>query len=292
MIKGERDVIRLFAEAIDGGRAAALVSVVSMEGSSPRDAGARMLVYANGSSVGTVGGGKLEALAIQDAVRAIGEGSSRKIAYDLKPGGTGMICNGRVEVFIDVNIRELSVLILGAGHVGQSLAAAAGAVGIPCDVADDRGEFANRERFPDAGRIFLERPDKALARAKPDPRTYVVIVTRGHQLDEECLAAALKTKAGYIGMIGSLSKVPTVFASLRKKGVDPERDPRVYAPIGLDLGGKSPGAIAISILAEILKVRHRRAGGHLALRGRGAKRNKPPKSPTTDFSAAIREARS
>ncbi|MFA6028599.1 MAG: XdhC/CoxI family protein [Elusimicrobiota bacterium] len=272
MMKGERDVIRLFAEAIDSGASAALVTVVSMQGSTPRDAGARMIVYADGSAVGTVGGGKLEALSIRDAVKAIGEGSSRKAAYDLKPEGTGMVCMGRVEVFIDVQVRELGLLILGAGHVGERLAALAAAAGVPCDVADERAEFANRESFPSAGRVLVERPDRAVRSAKPDARTYVVIVTRGHELDAECLAAALKSDAAYIGMIGSRSKVPTVFRGLNRKGLHPERDPRVHAPIGLDLGGKSPGAIAVSILAEILKVHHRRGGGHLALRGREAGR--------------------
>ena len=265
-MKNERDVIRLFADAIDSGGSAALVTVVSMQGSTPRDAGARMIVYPDGSSVGTVGGGKLEALSIGDAVQAIAEGTSRKMAYDLKPSGTGMICMGRVEVFIDVQARELSLLIVGGGHVGERVAAVAAAVGISYDVADDRQEFANRERFPGAGRIFVERPDKAVASAKPDERTYVVIVTRGHELDEQCLAAALKTRAAYIGMVGSRSKVPTVFKNLRRKGMRPEKDPRVHAPIGLDLGGKTPGAIALSILAEIFKVHHRRGGGHMALK--------------------------
>ena len=265
-MKQEKDVIRLFADAIDSGASAALVTVVSIEGSTPRDAGARMIVYADGSSVGTVGGGKLEALCIRDAVKAVAEGESRKAAYDLEPGGTGMICMGRVEVFFDVQVRELGLLILGAGHVGERVAALAAAAGIPCDVADEREEFANRERFPAAGRIFVERPDKAVARFKPDERTYVAIVTRGHELDAECLAAAMKTKAAYIGMIGSRSKVPITFKNLRRKGLRPEKDPRVHAPIGLDLGGKTPGAIAVSILAEILKLHHRRTGKSLRLR--------------------------
>jgi len=263
MIKEEKDVIRLFAEAIDAGADAALVSVVSMQGSTPRDAGARMIVYADGSSAGTVGGGTLEALCIRDAVKAIREGASRKAVYDLKPEGTGMICMGRVEVFIDVQVRELSILILGAGHVGEKVAEVAAAAGIPYDVADDRAEFANRERFPAASRILVERPDRALASAKPDERTHVVIVTRGHELDKECLAAALKTKAAYIGMIGSRHKVPITFKKLQRKGLRPGKDPRVYAPVGLDVGGKTPGAIAVSIVAEILKVRHRRSGRHM-----------------------------
>jgi len=265
-MKEEKDVIRLFADAIDAGAPAALVTVISASGSTPREAGARMLVHPDGSTAGTVGGGRLEALSIRDAVKCLRDGASRKVVYDLKPDGTGMICMGRVEVFIDVRIRELGLLILGAGHVGQKLAELAAAAGIPCDVADDRAEFANRERFPGATRIRVERPDRAVKKAKPDARTYVVIVTRGHEGDQECLEASLKSGAAYIGMIGSKHKVPTIFKNLNRRGLHPEKDPRVHAPIGLDLGGKSPGAIAVSILAEVLKLHHRRSGRHMAIR--------------------------
>ncbi|MFA6004335.1 MAG: XdhC family protein, partial [Elusimicrobiota bacterium] len=132
-------------------------------------------------------------------------------------------------------------------------------------VADEREEFANRERFPQASRILVERPDRAVKSADVDAKTYVIIVTRGHALDHECLAAALKTRAAYIGMIGSRSKVPSAFRALNRKGLHPEKDKRVFAPIGLDCGGKSPGAIAISVLAEVLAVHNGRTGRHMRL---------------------------
>lgn len=263
MIHEEKDVIRLFAQAMESGSAAALVTVISIEGSTPRNAGARMIVYADKTSAGTVGGGNLEALCIRDAVKAIREGASRKVIYDLKPAGIGMICMGKVEVFIDVQVRELGLLILGAGHVGEKVAEVAAAAGIPYDVADDRSEFANKERFPHASRIFVERPERAVHTAKPDHHTYIVIVTRGHALDKECLQASMKTKAAYIGMIGSKDKIAVTFKKLHPKGLHPEKDARVYSPVGLDIGGKSPGAIAVSIISEILQVHHRRSGKHM-----------------------------
>jgi len=174
-----------------------------------------------------------------------------------------MECMGRVELFIDAHVTELKLLIVGGGHVGLKVAEAAELAGISYAVADDRSEFANPIRFPRAARILVERPDRAIRKAGVDSKTYIVIVTRGHALDKECLAAAMKTPAAYIGMIGSRSKVPAAFKFLNRRGLHPQKDPRVFAPIGLDCGGKTPGAIAISVLAEILAIHHGRDGRHM-----------------------------
>ncbi|MFH1620049.1 MAG: XdhC/CoxI family protein [bacterium] len=262
-MKEEKNVIKLLSEAIESGRDAALVTIISSAGSTPRDFGAKMLVYSDGSIAGTVGGGKIEALAIKEAVDAIKKRESRKAVFSLTPKGIGMICMGKVEIFIDTYVRDFKLLILGAGHVGRKIAQAAEAAGIPYDVADDREEFADRMAFPGASRIIAVRPDKAVAEAGVDGRTYIVIVTRGHSLDQECIEKALKTKAAYIGMIGSRHKIPAVFRNLNKKGLHPERDPRVFSPIGLNIGGKTPGEISIAVLSEILKVHNKRNGKHM-----------------------------
>ncbi|MBI5241000.1 MAG: XdhC family protein [Elusimicrobia bacterium] len=259
------NVFKLMAEAMSQCRGAALVTVISAAGSTPRECGAEMVVYEDGSSAGTVGGGILEKLAIDAARKALKEGTSRKVSFDLTPKGIGMECVGRVELFIDVHATELKLLVVGAGHVGLKVAEAAALAGIPYTVADDRDEFANKTRFPHAMRILVERPDKAVKLAGVDKKTYVVIVTRCHMLDKECLAAAMKTPAPYIGLIASKNKAPSVFKFLNFKGLHPEKDKRVYAPIGLNCGGKSPGAIAISVLAEILAVHHGRDGRHMRL---------------------------
>ena len=261
----EENVFALLARAIASGRGAVLVTVIDASGSTPRECGARMLVYEDGSCAGTVGGGKLEAMALKSARAALREGASRKEVFDLTPKGLGMECMGRVELFFDVHAASLKLLILGAGHVGMKIGEAAALAGIPHVVADDRAEFANAQRFPAATRVLAVRPDRALKAAGVDERTFVVIVTRGHALDAECLAAALKTRAPYIGMIGSRSKIPAVFKQLKGKGLRPDKDGRVYAPIGLDCGGKSPGAIAVSVVAEVLAVHHGRPGGHMRL---------------------------
>ena len=263
-MKESRNLIKMLGEAIDGGKSAALVTIISVDGSTPREAGAKMLVFGNGSIEGTVGGGALEALVIKQAAVCIKKSAGGKFVFDLKPkGNTGMICMGSVEIFIDVYKNPLKILILGAGHVGMKIAEAADVAGYPCLVADDRPEFANKERFPRASGIILEKPHKAVARAGVDEDTYVVIVTRGHALDRECLEAVMRTKAPYIGMIGSADKVREIFRLTGKKKLYPFKDPRVYSPIGLNLGGKTPGEIAVSVLAEIIQLHYRRDGAHM-----------------------------
>ena len=263
-MKESTNLIRILGEAIDGGKSAAFVIVISADGSTPREAGAKMLVFESGSIEGTVGGGALEALAIKQAVACIKKGAGGKFVFDLNPdGNTGMICMGRVEIFIDVYKNPLKILILGAGHVGMKIAEAAEMAGYPYLVADDRPEFANKERFPRACAIILERPHKAVARAGVDKNTYVVIVTRGHALDRECLETVMRTKAPYIGMIGSADKVREIFRLAGKKKLYPLRDKRVYSPVGLNLGGKTPGEIAVSVLAQIVMLHHKKTGEHL-----------------------------
>ena len=266
----QKNIIKLLSEAIDSGRGAAFVTVISVGGSTPREAGAKMLVYADGSIEGTVGGGAMEALTIKQAVACLKKGEGGKFNFELKPGGnTGMICMGSMEVYIDVYKDPLKILILGGGHVGVKIAEACRLAGYPYIVADDRKEFANAERFPGARAIITEAPHKAVELAAPDKDTYAVILTRGHALDRECMEAVLKTPAAYIGMIGSADKVRESCRLLGEKKIYPLKDKRVHAPVGLNLGGKTPGEIAVSVLAEIMKVHYKRDGAHMSLTGAG-----------------------
>jgi xanthine dehydrogenase accessory factor len=263
-MKESKNLIKILSEAIDGGKSAAFVTVISVGGSTPREAGAKMLVYADGSIEGTVGGGSIEALTIKQAVECIKKGEGGKFIFDLKPGGnTGMLCMGKMEVYIDVYKNPFKVLILGGGHVGVKIAEACRLAGYPYVVADDRKEFANAGRFPGALEIINEAPHKAVKLAAPDKDTYAVIVTRGHSLDRECLEAMMRTGAPYIGMIGSKDKVVEIFRLLGKKKLYPLKDPRVHSPVGLNLGGKAPGEIAVSVLAEIMKTHYKRDGAHM-----------------------------
>lgn len=263
------ELVRLLDERLARSLPTAVVTVTGFSGSSPREAGAKMLVSPEGRLAGTIGGGRLEAQAAEDALAALREGRPRRASYELEPQALGMYCGGTVEVFIDVFSDSLKLLILGAGHVGEKTAALAAFLGLPHLVIDDRPEYAARERFPRAREVLLAPPASVL-RLKTDADTAVVIVTRCHGFDLRCLSAALSTPAFYIGMIGSRAKVERLFALCRRRELDPAADPRVRAPIGLDLGGRAPEAIALSIVAEILQVRHRASGKPLSLVEAGA----------------------
>jgi len=230
----------------------ALVTVVSAEDSTPRSHGTRMLVFPDRSIEFTVGGGPLEAKAIKEALLALKDGKSRKVNISLNPKKSSSLCGGEVELFIEVFKPEHRLLILGGGHVGQKIAEVCRVIGFPYAVADDRPEFANRERFPQAREIYVGPYAELLKTIPIDEKTYLTIVTRGHEFDEICLREALNTRAAYLGMIGSRNKVKALMAKIAKDGIKVKEDPRVYSPIGLKLGDKTPGEIAVSVMAEIL----------------------------------------
>jgi xanthine dehydrogenase accessory factor len=257
----------------------ALCTVVATQRSAPRDAGAKMLVAPDGSICGTVGGGPLEASVVFEAVQLLrGTGASGLRHFALSAAGDsaeplaaapapgedlGMKCGGQVSVFIDVVRPAPRMVLYGAGHVGERVANLAGEAGLDVVVVDDRSEFARRDRFPRASDVRCADLEKApLGGLSPGPEDFVVILTRCHALDESVLEAALRTAARYVGLIGSRRKVAIILRSIaRRLGRDPRSDPRLHAPIGLKLGDKSPGEIAISILAEILLVK---SSGELA----------------------------
>ena len=258
-----------------------LCTVTATARSAPRDAGAKMLVAPDGGIAGTVGGGPLEAVVIEEAVRLLRapDGGSCERRFALTTAGDaaepmpldapapsgelGMKCGGEVNVFLDVVRPQPRLVLYGAGHVGERVASIAGEVGLATVVVDDRPQFASRDRFPKASEVrCADLSATPLGGVIPDAQDFVVILTRCHALDESVLEAALGTAARYVGLIGSKRKVALILRSIaRRSGRDPREDPRLHAPIGLRLGDKTPGEIAISILAEILLLK---SGGALA----------------------------
>lgn len=299
----------LFAEAARRATARepfALCTVVATQQSAPRDAGAKMLVAADGSISGTIGGGPLEASVIFEAVqllRSEGESGIRRFALTtagdaaeplpaIPPPGEdlGMKCGGQVTVFIDVVRPAPRMLLYGAGHVGERVAKVAADAGFDVVVIDDRPEFARRDRFPGVSEVRCAELEKEpLGGFSPGPEDFVVILTRCHALDEAVLEAALRSSARYVGLIGSRRKVALIVRSIaRRLGRDPRSDPRLHAPIGLKLGDKSPGEIAISIVAEVLLVK---SGGELAHNRLGEPRKKQMEAaPRTGSDPAITES--
>jgi len=263
------EVLEALAAERAAARACVLATVTATSGSAPRAPGAKMLVRADGTIAGTVGGGPLEAMAIATARELLADAAAppRKETFQLQhrgPTSLKMRCGGTVEIFFDVHRPPAAIVVLGGGHVGRATAAVSVAAGIPTILADDRPEFADPARVPGARAILADLRGAAPLAAVPIAAgDAVVIVTRCHDVDEGVLAAALATPAAYVGMIGSRRKVAEIFRNLAARGLDAAADPRVHAPIGLAIGGSAPGEIAVSILAEILKLRSGRDASHL-----------------------------
>ncbi|MCX5907838.1 MAG: XdhC/CoxI family protein [Deltaproteobacteria bacterium] len=248
------EIVKLKSE----GQSGALVTITATQGSTPREVGAKMLVRADGTIFGTIGGGSLEGEVCRQALKAIREEKAQTLHFDLsakESGNVGMICGGVLDVYVEPILPNSKIFIFGGGHISFFLARMGAMVGLPVAVVDDRAEFANRERFPEAEEVIAEEYSSAIRKLSVNKASDLVIVTRGHAYDQEVLEWALGTEARYIGMIGSRKKIQTVYGNLEQKGIPAEKLKRVHAPIGLDIGALTPEEIAVSILAEIIKVR-------------------------------------
>ncbi len=353
------EIFRSAAATLGGGKPVALVTVVATVGSTPGKVGYKMLVLdASGKTVGTVGGGLIEARMIEEAVAMLGRPGSRLFHFELgeTPEDEKGICGGSVEMLVEAfdptagplfeelaqaagsdeggvlvtimaredlprkllvkDVEEVEadagfsqeiltalkqaaasgqagvsvsaagmgvfleplalrpcLVLFGAGHLSSEIAKLAASVHFRVVVCDDRAEYANAGRFPDAEEIVVEDLSRAFDRLRIDDHSYLVIVTRGHRHDEIVLERAARTDARYIGMIGSRRKTQTLLENLRAKGLPKERLDRVYSPVGIAIGAVTPEEIALSIVCELVKVRRLGDGaqvGHMRLsRGGG-----------------------
>jgi xanthine dehydrogenase accessory factor len=218
-----------------------------------------MLVFADGRSIGTIGGGCYENDALGKAREAIATGKASLVKYDLNDDfvqESGLICGGQMEVYIDPIAPAPALYIIGAGHVGWHLARIAADAGFRIHVVDDREKFANAERFPAAETIEVDDIGGWLHRADLAASAFAVVVTRGHTHDFEAVRALAARDLRYVGLIGSRAKVARIFEALEVEGMPAECLSRIHAPIGLDIGAITPAEIAISILAELIAIRH------------------------------------
>jgi len=254
-----QEVFAAVADALDRGEPAALVTIVAAKGSTPQRVGAKMLVFSDGRIVGTIGGGCYENDAFWKAREAITNRKPQLVHYELDDDfaqETGLICGGQMDVYIEPIEPSPELYIVGAGHVGFHLARVACEVGFRVHVVDDREKFANRERFPDAVEIVVEDIPAWIARANLPAHAYAVIVTRGHTNDLEALRALAPRELRYLGLIGSRAKVARIYEQLLADQTPPDLLKHVHAPIGLDIGAVTPQEIAVSILAELIAVKH------------------------------------
>src|ERR687891_1926445 len=238
-----QEVFAALNEALQRGEEVALVTIVSSTGSTPQRVGAKMLVYADGRTVGTIGGGCYENDAFWKAREAITNRKPALLHYELSDDfaqETGLICGGQMDVYIEPIEPAPELYVVGAGHVGFHLARLASEVGFRIHVVDDREKFANAERFPNAAEIVVDDIPSWIARANIPPHGYAVIVTRGHTNDLEALRALAPRELRYLGLIGSRAKVARIYDALVADRMPAELLRHVHAPIGLDIGAVTP----------------------------------------------------
>ena len=252
-------LLRQLAQAVEAGVAVASATVVDTSRSVPRRAGAKMLVYRDGSIDGTVGGGEMESRVVAEAVAALGDGRCRLLSYrllDPRRGDPG-VCGGDVQIFVEPHMPEPTVVVMGYGHVGRAVAHLARWLGLRVVAVDDRPEITEPGQGESAPNEFMVGTvDDLLARHTVDADAAVVLVTRNVDVDCAALPALLATDAGYVGVMGSARRWETTRARLEAEGVDAAALDRVHAPIGIEVGAETPEEIALSIMAEVIA--HRR----------------------------------
>lgn len=253
------EVYQELVNAIAKGERAVLATIISSHGSTPRKAGAKMLIKEDGSFVGTIGGGGTEYKVVQKVGEVVKSGKPQIVRFDLsgKDGTLQMICGGQMEVFLEPILNAETVYLFGAGHVAQCTATMAKMLGFDVVVIDPRPEYNNSDRFPDADSRITEDWKEAFSRLNIEENSYVVIHTIGSVVDEKCLEFALTTPAKYIGMLGSKRKAIEIKKNLQEKGLPQEKLDKVHSPMGLDIGAESPEEIAVAIMAEMTQMRRR-----------------------------------
>lgn len=243
------EILASFLEFHKKGDKVALATVIRSAGEDPR-AGAKMVVTESGNTSGDLGRFTPE---VREMCRRILTGEGKGGVLDLDGAA----------IYVEAPESGVTLLIAGAGHIGERLARMGTLTGFKVVVVDDREEYADRDRFPEADRVIAEEFSKALESFPIDERTYIVLVTRGHRHDEDCLRGVVSSRAAYVGMIGSRRRVGTVLRHLEEDGYSPDDLSRVYTPVGLDIGSETPGEIAVSILSEIVRVRRGGTGRSL-----------------------------
>lgn len=266
----DRRVLFMLNECVKNNKPVATVAIVKTNGSTPRGVGSTMLVDENGKLLeGTIGGGILEEKAKKDAAKYIKRKETILLNYDLDSSSENknnlpMICGGNVHVFIKVYNSNENLIIVGAGHVSEKIAELAKTLDYSITVMDDRKGRLNSKIFPGVENLVHGNIIENLKKISIDKNTLIIIVTHGHVYDQEALEIVLRSKASYIGMMGSSNKIKICFQELLKKGYSKEELSKVYTPIGIDIGGESPEEIAMSIMAEIQAIKNKKNVPHLS----------------------------
>lgn len=234
-----------------------LATVIKARGSVPRHSGTKMLVYADGRIAGTIGGGEMESRVVAEALQSLEDGRTRVLPYALvepKRGDPG-VCGGEVEIYLEPYAPPATLLVVGCGHVGRAVAELGHFLGYRIVVTDDREALATPENIPNADLHLPGSISDALAANPITSNTYIVMVTRNVLVDREIIPHLIHTSARYIGLMGSSRRWAETQKLLTADGLSAEALARIHAPIGLEIEAETPEEIAVSILAEIIKLR-------------------------------------
>jgi xanthine dehydrogenase accessory factor len=240
------------------GQKCAVATIVQVNGSIPSYESAKLLVREDGSMIGTVGGGCVEAEVWTAAREVIDTEKPKHLNFSLGQDAAydnGLICGGQLNIFVEPVIPQPRAFIFGGGHVSKSLSKVATLAGFATTIVDDREAFANSERFPEAEGVYADEYENVFPQLEITSSSYLIIVTRGHRDDMRVLKWAVTTPARYIAMIGSKRKTISVVKQLEKEGMSREAFEKIFAPMGLEIGAESPEEIAISVVAEMIAVR-------------------------------------
>lgn len=253
-----RSIYQQIADLEKKNESAVLCTIVRSQGSTPRRATSKMIVFPDGNIIGTIGGGEVEQRIKLEALAALKTGKATILEYNMANPSEGDpgVCGGTVEVYVEPILPKPTLVVIGGGHVGKALTHLAHWLGFWVAVCDDRPEFSTPDSVPDADAYFpvkiLELPEKF----EITPWTYLVLTTRGVDIDVEGLPALLASNAAYIGVIGSRRRWMTTRKQLLERGIDQSSLDRVHSPIGLELNAETPEEIAVSIMAEIIMFRN------------------------------------
>ena len=240
------------------GQKCAVATIVQVNGSIPSFESAKILVREDGSFMGTVGGGCVEAEVWNAAREVIETEKPRHLSFSLGQDAAydeGLICGGQLNIFVEPVIPQPRAFIFGGGHVSKGISKIATLAGFSTSIIDNREAFANAERFPEAEATYAEEYEDVFGKLPVNSSSYIIIVTRGHRDDMRVLRWAVNTPAKYIAMIGSKRKTISVVHELEKEGFPRETFEKVFAPMGLEIGAELPEEIAISVVAEMIAVR-------------------------------------
>lgn len=254
------DNLRIVTELLaaqQAGEPVVLATIIKARGSVPRRSGSKMLVYGDGRISGSVGGGEMESRVVQEALLALKDGRTRILPYALVAPDRGDpgVCGGEVEVYLEPYSPQATLLVVGCGHVGQAVAELGHFLGYRVVVTDDREGLANPDVIPNADVYLPGSFADALAQSPITPGTYIVLVTRNVLVDRDIVPLIIHSPAAYIGALGSSRRWAETKRLLLEDGLTAEDFERIHAPIGLEIEAETPQEIAVSILAEIIKLR-------------------------------------